>query len=106
VADRDFLEEIKETEARAVLLVEKAREEAQLTRQAARQQASDRVAGAYQLAASRRQEKMEEAQARYRDLVEGKSAAQISGSPEFPQSLLDQAAAALAERIIDLLEHR
>lgn len=106
MADRDFLEEIKKTEAEAVSRIEKAREESQLKRQAARQEAVDMIDQAYQLAGRIRQEKLEEAQARYQDLVAGASSVHESGSSGLAGKLLDEAAATLAERIIAILEHR
>ncbi len=106
MADRDFLAEIKETESEAVLRVEKAREESQLKRQAARQEAVDMIDQAYQLAGKIRQEQTEKAQARYQDLVATASAAGDPHSSEPSESLMNEAAAALAERIIGILEHR
>lgn len=106
MADRDFLDEIKETESEAILRVEKAREESQLKRQAARQEAADMVEQAYQLAGKIRQEKLEEAETQYHDLVAAASAVNDSGFSAPSGSLLNQAAASLAERIITILEHR
>ncbi|NLA95537.1 MAG: hypothetical protein GX838_01655 [Clostridiaceae bacterium] len=106
MADLDFLDEIKETESEAVLRVEEAREKSQLKRQTARQEAVDKIDQAYLLAGKIRQERMEEAQARYQDLVAGASASGDLQSSGLSESLLNEAATALAERIITLLEHR
>lgn len=106
MADRDFLEEIEKIEAEARLLVEKAREEALLKRQAARQEAARLIDQAYRKASSDRQKRMEEAQARHCELVAEAETSDGSGSLSISRDLLDQAAVMLAERIVSILEHR
>lgn len=104
--DRDFLEEIQKTEQEAEDRLEKAREEGQLQRQMARQQAADIVDAAYRAATVLRQNKMEEADEAYRRLLEDRSSLTVPKASDLPPRIKEEAAALIAERILDLLEHR
>ncbi len=106
MVDRDFLEEIKITESEAVERVEEARRQSQAKRQAIRQQAADLVDEAYRMATGKRQAVMDDAERRYRDLIAQASAPTSPELSKLPDQEINQAAAALAERIITLLEHR
>ncbi len=105
MADRDFLEEIKMTEQEAATRVEKARENAQLQRQMARQEAAELLDRAYLEATAIRQQTMQDAEARYRQLVADEK---DHGEESFTISelLLADTAKIIAERIVTLLEHR
>ncbi len=106
MTDHDFLEEVKKTETEAALRVDKAQEEAQLQRQMARQHASDIINEAYRSASAIRQEKVSEAEERYRELISDSTSLNVQKPDQVPGPLKAEAAAVLAERIVTLLEHR
>ena len=106
MVDRDFLEEIKHTEAEAASRIENAREEAQLQRQMARQQAGELIDGAYRKAGAIRQEKMKQAEKQYHDLVSGNSSSHHATPIRVPEDTMAKTAEMLAERIVSILEHR
>ncbi len=106
VTDHDFLDEIKKTETEAALRVEKAQEEAQLQRQMARQHASDIINEAYRSASAIRQEKVSEAEERYRELISDSTSLNVQKPDQVPDQLKAEAATVLAERIVSILEHR
>lgn len=104
--DRDFLEDVKKTEEEAGARLEKAREQAQLQRQTARQEAADRVDRAYREAGNLRLEKMKEAEEAYRLLVSDSTSLNVQKPEAVPGQLKAEAAALIAERILSILEHR
>ncbi|HZK28825.1 MAG TPA: hypothetical protein VFD19_01245 [Clostridia bacterium] len=106
MADHDFLEEIKKTEAEAASRVEKAREQAQLQRQMARQQATELIEETYRVAGALRQKKMNEAQKQSRDLISGDSSSNDSAPIDVSQDIMTKTVVMLSERIVSLLEHR
>lgn len=104
--DRDFLEEILQTEAEAASRIDKAREDAQSERQRVRQETSARVEGAYGEAASIRQKALDEAERRYAELVSDHSSVSVRPLESLSEDELNGAAVDIAERIVSLLEHR
>ncbi|MFY9130130.1 MAG: hypothetical protein WBL60_06640 [Saccharofermentanales bacterium] len=106
MADRDFLEEILETEAEAASRIEKAREVAQLERQRVRQETSARIDNAYSEAASIRQKTLDEAESRYTELISDQSSVTVRPLESLSEDELSRAADDIAERIVSLLEHR
>ncbi len=106
MADRDFLEEIMQTEAEAASRIEKARENAQQERQRARQEVSAEIERAYDEAASIRQKALDEAERRYAELVSDHSSVSVRPLESFSENELSAAAEDIAERIVSLLEHR
>lgn len=105
MADRDFLEEILETEAEAASRIEKAREVAQLERQRVRQETSARIDNAYSEAASIRQKTLDEAESRYAELISDQTSVTVQPLESLSEDELNGAADDIAERIISLLEH-
>ncbi|MFA5585955.1 MAG: hypothetical protein WDA02_05355 [Saccharofermentanales bacterium] len=106
MADRDFLEEIREAEAEAALLVEEARAKSQEKRHAVRQEAADLIQAAHSQAASVRQESLARAEKKARQILENQESSEGQALRPLSQESLNQAANILAERILSILEHR
>ncbi|MGI6157529.1 MAG: hypothetical protein ACOYH4_03515 [Saccharofermentanales bacterium] len=105
MTDRDFISDIKATEAEAASRIEAAREEAQQKRQETRRAVADRLDAAYQEADALRQTAMDDAERKYRALTK-ETSSDMSAASGISNEALDQTASILAERIVSLLEYR
>ncbi len=105
MVDRDFLEEIIETEEEAARRVEEARENAQIERERVRQETGALIDSAYSEAATIRQNMLDEAERRYAELVSDQSSVSVRPLESISEEELNEVADDIAERIVSLLGH-